>query len=95
MAATNRTEATRSGTVPRITTPTVFVPVTNPPSVIQIRFRQRLAADDYAAAVLACQQALTMAGFADLATVWPDDSATDEQINEVADRWSAASPWSS
>lgn len=75
-------------------TPTVFVPVTTPPSVIQIRFRQRLAAHDYAAAVLACQQALTMAGFGDLSTVWPDGTASDEQINEVADHWAAASPWS-
>jgi hypothetical protein len=67
--------------------------MTIPTSTINIRFRQRMAARDYATAVLACQHALTIAGFGELATLRPDDTASDEQINEVADNWAAASPW--
>jgi hypothetical protein len=65
-----------------------------PTSAITIRFPQRLNAHDYATAVLACQHALTMAGFGELASVRPDGSASDAQINKVADDWAAASPWS-
>lgn len=75
--------------------PTGLVPMTIPPSTINIKFCHRLTAHDYATAILACQHALTMAGFGELATVRPDGTASDEQINEVADDWAAASPWSS
>lgn len=64
------------------------------PSVIRIRFLERPTAEQYATGVLACQLALTLVGLGGSATVWPDGTATDEQINEVSDRLLATSPWS-
>lgn len=51
---------------------------------ISVRFHQRPTAQDYALAVLACREALTAAGFGDLAILWSDGTASDEQINELA-----------
>lgn len=60
---------------------------------IRITFCRPMSPDEYATAVLACQHALTMVGINDAATVWPDGTASDGQINEVLDRWLAGNPW--
>jgi hypothetical protein len=60
---------------------------------IRITFCRPLNPDEYATAVLACQHALTMIGINEAATVWPDGTASDIQINEVSDRWLAGNPW--
>lgn len=65
----------------------------HPNSSFRVRFGRRLSADQYASAVLACQLALMMVGLGELGTVWPDGTATDEQINDLSDRWLASSPW--
>jgi hypothetical protein len=67
-----------------------------PPSgpSISIRFRTRLTSEQYGSAVLACQFALIVLGLSESATVWPDGTATDAQINALSDRWLATSPWS-
>lgn len=65
----------------------------NSPS-LRVTFHRELAAEEYAAAVLACQLGLMMVGLSDLSTVWSDGTATDEQINALSDRWQAGSPWS-
>lgn len=61
---------------------------------LRVSFRRPLPPDEYAAAVLACQLAMTMIGLHDVATVWPDGTATDDQINDLSDRWLAGNPWS-
>lgn len=63
-------------------------------SSIAIRFRTDVPSEQYAKAVLACQLVLSVLGLSESATVWPDGTATDEEINEVSDQWWAASPWS-
>lgn len=59
-----------------------------------VRFQRRLSPQEYALAVLACQHALALAGFGTTATVRPDGTADDEQINKVFDELLATSPWS-
>lgn len=61
---------------------------------LTIKFRQNLTPQEYARAVLACQLALTLTGMGELATVWPDGTASDQEINEMSDRWLATNPWS-
>ena len=51
---------------------------------IGIRFQTRPSPQEYASAVLACQFALTLVGLGDSATVSPDGTATDAQINELS-----------
>lgn len=63
-------------------------------SSLRVSFRRRLPADQYARAVLACQLVLMMVGLSEVATVRPDGTATDEQINDLSDRWLANNPWS-
>jgi hypothetical protein len=60
---------------------------------LRVTFRRSLTPDEYAEAVLTCQLALTMIGMNDVATVWPDGTATNQQINDVSDRWLAGNPW--
>lgn len=64
------------------------------PSTLTVTFRERLTGPRYAQAVLACQFALILVGLSDVATVWPDDTADDQLINAVSDRWLATNPWS-
>jgi hypothetical protein len=60
---------------------------------LRIPFHRSLIPDEYAVAVLACQLAMTMIGMNDVATVRPDGTATDDQINDMADSWMAGNPW--
>lgn len=62
--------------------------------LITIRFRTRPDTERYASAVLACQHVMTFMGLGELATVWPDDTATDDQLNDLSDRWTETNPWS-
>lgn len=70
------------------------VSVSSESCLITIRFLARPDAERYATAVLACHHVLTFVGLGELATVVPDDTATDDQINQVSDRWTATNPWS-
>ena len=47
-----------------------------------------------AAAILGFQFVLSLAGLDEIATVWPDETVvTDEDLNDMADRWAARHPW--
>jgi hypothetical protein len=63
-------------------------------STLNVTFRERPTDLQYAKAVLACQLALILVGLGELATVWPDGTADDQQINALSDRWLATNPWS-
>jgi hypothetical protein len=64
------------------------------PSSLTVTFPRRLTEQEYARAVLACQFALTLVELGELATVWPDGTAKDQEINALSDRWLASSPLS-
>jgi hypothetical protein len=64
------------------------------PCSLTVTFPRRLTEREYARAVLACQLALMLVELGELATVWPDGTAKDEDINALSDRWLASSPWS-
>jgi hypothetical protein len=64
------------------------------PCSLTVTFPRRLTEREYARAVLACQLALMLVELGELATVWPDGTANDQDINALSDRWLATSPWS-
>jgi hypothetical protein len=71
-----------------------LVRVQSHPCSLTVTFLERLTAQDYAQAVLACQFALTLVGLDDRATVWPDGTTDDQQISELCDQWAETNPWS-
>jgi hypothetical protein len=68
--------------------------VTAPATTLIITMTTRPDPDRYAALVLSVQAALQLAGLADSAAVWPDaQTADDERIAALADRWADGNPW--
>jgi hypothetical protein len=63
------------------------------PSVIQIAFRTRLDPATYAALVHGCWAVLVASGHASDATIHPDGSATDQQLNDALEHLIEESPW--
>lgn len=68
--------------------------MTSESSLLVIRFGVRLAPQRYAETVLACQDVLGFLGLGDVATVWPDETASCADIDALSERWTAWSPWS-
>jgi hypothetical protein len=62
-------------------------------SVIRVEFTSRLDPATYAAVVYGCWAVLVAGGHATYATIHPDDSATDQQLDDVLEHLIAESPW--
>lgn len=62
-------------------------------SVIRIEFIEQLDPAVYAALVHGCWGVLVAAGCATIATIHPDGSATDEQLDDALEYLIEHSPW--
>jgi hypothetical protein len=60
---------------------------------IRITLHPSLGSTRYATAVLACQHLMAMLGIDRYATVWPDGTVSDEELNSLRDRWDHHDPW--
>jgi hypothetical protein len=60
---------------------------------IRITLHPDLGPQRYATAVLACQHLMAMLGMDSHATVWPDGTVSDDELNTLRDRWDRHDPW--
>lgn len=68
--------------------------MTDPATTLVITMATRPDPARYAAVVLGVQSVLQLAGLADSAAVWPDaQTADDQQIAAIADRWADGNQW--